>query len=105
MAVSRLRNTLGLPHVAGRRLVLAAAVIDSLGSGLFLPFAVLYFLRTSPLPLATVGAGLSAAAAGVIVLVPVAGLAVDRFGAGRCVVAANLLQATGFVGYLWVGAL
>lgn len=104
MVTSQLREVVGLPAVAGRRAVLAAAVIDSLGSGLFLPFAVLYFVRTTSLPLTTVGTGLSAAAAAVIAVVPLAGMAVDRFGAVRCVVAANLLQAAGFLGYLWVGS-
>jgi MFS family permease len=102
---SQLREAAGLPNVSGRRAVLAAAVIDSLGSGLFLPFAVLYFLRTTALPLATVGVGLSAGTAAVIAVVPLAGMAVDRFGAVRCVVAANLLQAAGFLGYLWVSTL
>jgi len=104
MVTSQLREVVGLPAVAGRRAVLAAAAIDSLGSGLFLPFAVLYFVRTTSLPLTAVGAGLSAAAAAVIALVPLAGMAVDRFGAVRCVVAANVLQAAGFAGYLWVGS-
>jgi MFS family permease len=100
-----LRNILGLPSVAGRRSVLIAAGIDSIGSGLFLPFAVLYFLRTTPLSLTAVGAGLSAAAALVIAVVPITGMAVDRFGATGCVVVANMLQAAGFAGYLAVHAL
>lgn len=105
MPVDRLREAFGLPHVDGRWSVLAAAVVDSLGSGLFLPFAVVYFLRTTPLTLVTVGAGLSIATATVIVIVPLTGLAVDRFGAVSCVVTANLLQTAGFVGYLTVRTL
>jgi MFS family permease len=85
--------------------MLLAAVIDSLGSGLFLPIAVVYFLRTTTLQLATVGLGLSAGSALVIPLLPAAGWAVDRFGAIRCVVAANVLQMAGFVAYLWVSEL
>lgn len=95
-------SVLGLPNVAGRRAVLVAAVIDSIGSGLFVPFAVLYFVRTSSLSLTTVGAALSIASAAVITVTPLTGQAVDRFGAKRCVVAANALQTSGFIGYLWV---
>jgi MFS family permease len=84
---------------------LAAAIIDSLGTGLFLPFAVLYFLRTTPLSLTTVGTGLSAGAALVIVLVPLTGVAVDHFGPVTSVVTANLLQAAGFAAYLGVRTL
>lgn len=102
MVTGQVREVMGLPRANGRRTVLIAAVVDSLGSGLFVPFAVLYFLRTTSLPLVTVGVGLSVAAAAVIVLVPLTGMAVDRFGAIGCVVAANLLQAAGFLGYLWV---
>lgn len=99
-----MRSALGLPNVAGRRAVLVASIIDSLGSGLFVPFAVLYFVRTSSLSLTTVGAALSIASAAVIAVTPLTGQVVDRFGAKRCVVAANVLQAIGFVGYLWVDA-
>jgi Na+/melibiose symporter-like transporter len=84
---------------------LIAAVIDSLGSGLFLPVALVYFVHTTPLRLTEVGVGLSAGSALVIPLVPVAGWAVDRYGASRCVIAANALQMTGFLGYLRVSAL
>ncbi|MGH3631071.1 MAG: MFS transporter [Sciscionella sp.] len=103
MAAATPREALGLPRVAGRRSVLAAAVIDSLGSGVFLPIAVVYFLRTTPLAITTVGLGLSVASALVVPLLPAAGWAVDRYGASRSVVAANALQMTGFLGYLWVG--
>jgi MFS family permease len=105
VATSPLRTALGLPNVTGRHAALAAAVIDALGSGMFLPFAVVYFLRTTALSLTTVGAGLSAGSAVVIAIVPLAGLAVDRFGPARTVVGANLLQAAGFLAYLWVATL
>jgi Na+/melibiose symporter-like transporter len=105
MATASLRTVLGLPNVAGRRAALASAVIDSLGSGMFLPFAVIYFLRTTTLSLSSVGAGLSLGSLVVIGVVPLAGLAVDHFGPARAVVGASLLQAAGFLAYLWVATL
>jgi hypothetical protein len=35
-----LRERVGLPETRGRRLLVSAVVVDSLGSGLFLPFSV-----------------------------------------------------------------
>jgi len=99
-----LREKLGLPNIAGRKRLAGAVLIDSLGSGMFLPFAIVYFLRTTALPLTTVGLGLSAAAAAALPVSPLVGPAVDRFGPKRAVLASNLLQAAGFVGYLWVSS-
>lgn len=100
-----LRDRLGLPDTTGRGRLMAAAVIDSLGSGLFLPFAVLYFLATTRLSLGSVGLGLSAASVLVLPLVPVLGLAVDAFGAVAAIVASNIMQMAGFAAYLWTSSL
>jgi MFS family permease len=99
-----LRDKLGLPNIVGRKRLAGALLIDSLGSGMFLPFAIVYFLRTTALPLTTVGLGLSIAAAAALPTSPLAGPAVDRLGPKRAVLASNLLQAAGFVGYLWVSS-
>jgi MFS family permease len=104
MAVTRWHR-FGLPNVAGRRSVLIASVIDSLGSGLFLPVALVYFVHTTPLRLTEVGVGLSVGSALVIPLVPITGWAVDRYGATGCVIVANALQMLGFLGYLRVSTL
>lgn len=100
-----LRDSLGLPKVQGRRRLIGAMLIDSLGSGLFLPFAVVYFIKTSTMSPATVGLGLSAAGLLALPVSPLAGPIVDRFGPKRVVLASNALQAAGFVAYLWVGAI
>lgn len=93
---------LGLPRVAGRGGLLAAMAIDSLGSGLFLPFGVLYFLHTTTLSLTRVGAGLTLA--GVFALptpLAIAGL-VDRWQAKTVIAVGNLASAGAFVAYLFV---
>ena len=53
---------LGLPDVHGHLPLLAALAVDALGSGVFLPFSVLFFTVTTPLSLAQVGLALSIAA-------------------------------------------
>jgi MFS family permease len=82
--------------------LVGAFFIDALGTGLFLPFSLLFFLNTTSLPLTRIGLGLSAAA---VVRIPVtiaAGPLCDRFGPRAAVIASQLLQAAGFVNYLFV---
>ncbi|QMU70501.1 MFS transporter [Streptacidiphilus sp. P02-A3a] len=74
--------------------------MDSLGSGLFLPYALLYFLDTTRVSLPVIGLALSAAAALALPCSALFGPLVDRLGAHRSVVLANLAQAAGFLGYL-----
>jgi hypothetical protein len=55
------------PHAAksafhARGNLVAAMVVDSLGTGLFVPFVIIYFLHTTSIPLAVIGVSLSAAA-------------------------------------------
>ncbi len=93
-----------LPPGAGRRKrLLAALVIDALGSGLFIPFSLLFFVATTPLSLPTIGLALSVAALVRIPATFAAGGFSDRIGARRAVVVSQLLQAVGFVNYLFVG--
>jgi MFS family permease len=100
----RWQPRLGVPPLRGRGGLVAAMVVDSLGSGLFVPFALLYFLRTTPLSLTAVGAGLTVA--GLVALpAPLAlGQLIDRWQPKTVVAAGNLLSAAAFVGYLFVGS-
>jgi MFS family permease len=79
--------------------------VDSVGTGLFVPFAIVYFLHITALPLTLIGAGLTTAYL-VALPTPVAvGLLIDRLGPRRVVAAGNLLSAIAFTGYLFVGSL
>ena len=91
---------LGLPTVGPHRPVVLALVVDAVGSGLFLPFSVLFFVATTDLSVAEVGLALSIAGLARFVAGPVAGSVADRLGPHRVLVAANLLQGAGFLGYL-----
>jgi MFS family permease len=84
---------------AARRFGTAVA-IDALGSGLFIPVSLLYFIATTPLSTVRIGLALTAASLLAIPLAPPIGSLVDRFGAKPVLQAANLLQAFGFAGYL-----
>jgi len=82
--------------------VVGAFFIDALGTGMFLPFSLLFFLATTSLSLTQIGLGLSISA---IVRIPVtiaAGPLSDRLGPRTAIVSSQLLQAAGLVGYLFV---
>ena len=97
------RDRLGLPDVAGQGQLTASLVVDSLGDGLFVPFAIVYFLHTTRLTLPAIGLGLSIAGLAAIGTVIPAGVLLDRFPPARLVIAANLLSGVAFAGYLIVG--
>src|SRR5215469_1813772 len=79
-----------------------ALFIDAVGTGMFLPFSLLFFLATTALPLTRIGLGLSIAAVARIPVTIAAGPLSDRFGPRAAIVASQLLQAAGFAGYLLV---
>lgn len=87
---------------AGRRFG-AAVAIDALGSGLFIPVTLLYFITTTPLPTVRIGLALTVASLLSIPFAPPIGSLVDRFGAKPVLLAANVLQAVGFAGYTLAG--
>jgi MFS family permease len=89
-------------RVKGRRPFLAAMVIDSAGTGIFLPFTVLYFVHTAGLTAPAVGVALTVA--GFVVLPAPLAVApgIDRFPARIVVAAGNLISCAAFAGYLFV---
>jgi predicted MFS family arabinose efflux permease len=79
----------------GRRLALAA-LVDSLGTGMFLTGSTIYLTRIVGLSAAQVGAGLSVAGlAGLLTSVPV-GVLGDRLGPGRVYLAVQLWRAVAY---------
>jgi MFS family permease len=83
-----------------RRALLTALAIDNVGSGLFLPLALLYVTRVVRLPLATAGTVVALGTLAGLAVPPVAGRLVDRAGPRLVVICAQLLQALGAVTYL-----
>ncbi|WP_314219544.1 MDR family MFS transporter [Streptomyces zaehneri] len=94
-------DTLGLPNTRGRGPLIVAQVVDALGTGLFLPFAVVYFHAAKGISLTTVGVMLSVAALLSLPAGPLAGPMVDRVGPRRVVIASNLIRVLTFTGYVF----
>lgn len=95
----------GLPEVGRRRPFVVAMVIDTVGTGLYLPFTVLYFTATTQLSIAQVGLGLSIAAGAGLALSPVLGGSVDAKGAKPVLIASNIIRFVAFAAAPLVGAM
>ncbi|WP_329622435.1 MFS transporter [Streptomyces sp. NBC_01255] len=91
------------PSTARHGRFVAAIVIDSIGTGVFVPVSMLYFLATTSLTLVQVGAALTTAGLLALPAGPLVGGLADRYGAKPVLQAANLAQALGFAGYLVAG--
>ncbi|WP_345431597.1 MFS transporter [Actinoallomurus vinaceus] len=92
-------ETAGSTKARGGVVLIGALVIDSLGNGLFLPLSLVFFTRLTDVPLSLLGILISVA--NVVTLpVPVwAGALADRLGALPLVVAAQVMQALGYLAY------
>jgi len=88
-----------------RRALLVALGIDNFGSGLFLPLALIYVTRVVGLPLGVAGSTVALGTAIGLLVPPLAGRLVDRIGPRTVVIAAQLLQAAGALGYLFARGL
>lgn len=80
--------------------LLGALFLDSFGSGLTMPFLVLFFLKTSGLSLEQVGQVLSISALAGLLAIPVCGMIVDRLGTKPAALASFMLRGIGTLGYL-----
>jgi MFS family permease len=100
--VSALGERLGLPRIGTARPFALAMIIDAIGSGLFLPFSLLYFHYAAGLSLTEAGLGLTIS---MLIAVPTplaAGVLVDRVGPKTVAVGTNAARVAGFLGYLLV---
>ncbi|GIG59926.1 MFS transporter [Longispora fulva] len=86
-----------------RRSFIAGMLIDSVGTGLYMPFALLFFTTVSGLSLATVGVGLSVAALIGVGFSPLSGIAIDRFGARPVLLGSYAVRMVAFLSFLAVG--
>jgi MFS family permease len=93
----------GLPAVQGRYGLIAAIAIDSLGTGLFLPFTVLYFIHTTPLSATAIGTALSVAGFAALPTPVALARLIDRGRPKTIVAAGNLISFGAFAAYLVVG--
>ncbi|MEU5696332.1 MFS transporter [Actinosynnema sp. NPDC020468] len=91
---------LGVPRLTGNTKFVGATLIDSVGTGLVLAFTVVYFAKTTSVPLAVIGLAITTARLLALPAAVVAGLLIDRFTARRTATWANLLSVVGYLGFL-----
>ncbi|WP_329581540.1 MFS transporter [Kitasatospora sp. NBC_01250] len=92
-------------RVPGERALLAGMAIDSVGSGMYIPFSLVFFRHVTGLPLTAIGAVLTVAGFAAMAVLPLVGTAVDRFGARRLQLALYVLRGLGFAAYPFAGSL
>ncbi|MDS0132811.1 MULTISPECIES: MFS transporter [unclassified Amycolatopsis] len=81
------------------RIFLAATLIDALGSGLWVPFALLFLVHGQGMGLVDAGASLTIGALLALVTGPATGAAMDRFGPRALLIAGNLVRLAAFAAY------
>ncbi|WIY04157.1 MFS transporter [Amycolatopsis mongoliensis] len=82
-----------------RRIFLVATLIDALGSGLWVPFALLFLVHGQDMGLLDAGTSPSTGALLALVTGPATGAAMDRFGPRALLVAGNLVRLLAFCAY------
>jgi MFS family permease len=90
---------LGFPDVGPHRRFVSALAIDALGSGVWMPLSMLYFLHQTSLSLVELGLAMTIANTVVIPVVPVIGSMVDRFGPRVVMQIGNAGAAAAFLLY------
>lgn len=78
---------------------MAATLIDALGSGLWVPFALLFLVHGQGMGLLDAGTSLSTGALLALVSGPATGAAMDRFGPRALLVTGNLVRLAAFCAY------
>ncbi|MCX4775723.1 MFS transporter [Streptomyces sp. NBC_01264] len=90
---------------AGERSLLLGVGISSIGIGLYIPFSLVFFHHVTGLSFALVGIVLTATGLAGLAVMPLAGSAVDRFGARKANLLLYAVRALGFALYPFAGSL
>lgn len=101
-AAESIWSKLGIPALGGNGRFVCATAIDSIGTGLVLAFTVVYFFRTTDVPLATIGAAMTLARLCALPTSVTVGPLIDRFSARQTAIGGNLVSAVGYTGFLFV---
>lgn len=102
MSTSVWSDRMGFPDTSRRKRLVVTAAIDSLGTGLFLPLSVLYFVNVAGMDVARVGLALSIGAGIALLGGPHTGTLIDRIGPGKMAALSCLLRTGAFLAYLGV---
>ena len=84
---------------ADRQRFVGATVIDAVGSGLWMPFALLFFVHAQGIRLVDAGAALSVGGLVGLGFVPLVGGFIDRLGVIPLMVGCNVIRFVGFMCY------
>jgi MFS family permease len=90
---------LGFPDIGPHRRFVSALGIDALGSGIWMPLSMLYFLHQTSLSLVQLGLAMTIANAAAFAVVPFLGVLVDRVGPRVVMQAGNAGAAAAFLLY------
>lgn len=91
--------------VAGERSLLVGVGISAVGTGMYLPFSLVFFHHVTGLSFPLVGLVLTVTGLTGLLFMPLAGAAVDRFGAKKANLALYGIRAAGFALYPFAGSL
>ncbi|MCX4719470.1 MFS transporter [Streptomyces virginiae] len=95
----------GEAKVAGERSLLLGIGISSVGIGMYIPFSLVFFHHITGLSLTVVGLVMTVTGLAGLAFMPLAGTAVDRFGAKRVNLVLYGIRALGFALYPFAGSL
>ncbi|MEW1864293.1 MFS transporter [Streptomyces sp. NPDC088194] len=87
------------PGIPGERAMLTAMGVDAVGSGMYVPFSLVFFHHITGLSFTVVGAVLTAVGLAGMAALPLAGTAVDRYGARRVQLLLYGVRGIGFALY------
>jgi MFS family permease len=90
---------LGFPDVGPHRRFVSALAIDALGSGIWMPLSMLYFLHQTSLSLVQLGLAMTVANTAAFLVVPYLGSLVDRLGPKIAMQGGNAGAAAAFLLY------
>ncbi|MET9696233.1 MFS transporter [Streptomyces sp. NPDC006529] len=99
MSAKRWHGTAAGERVAGERELLVAAGISAVGTGMYVPFTLVFFHQVTGLSFQAVGLVLTLTGLAGLALMPLAGVAVDRFGARPAVLVLYGIRTLGFLLY------
>ncbi|WP_194820882.1 MFS transporter [Micromonospora sp. S-DT3-3-22] len=84
------------PRFPGERALVSGIAVDAIGSGMYVPFSLVFFLHVTGLPLPLIGLVLTATGLIAIAVVPVVGIVVDRVGARPTQIALYVIRGLSF---------
>ncbi|MEU0521838.1 MFS transporter [Streptosporangium sp. NPDC006007] len=84
------------PRFPGERALVSGIAVDAVGSGMYVPFSLVFFHHVTDLPLPLIGLVLTVTGLVGIAVVPVVGIAVDRFGARTMQISLYVVRGLSF---------